>query len=123
MYHTEKALETRSFLGTREIPPSDLLKPEEIAIYVEAYKKTGFRGALNWYRNMEANWKWSEKVVDKKIDMPALMVTAEEDPVLTPKVAPGARADPGFIQNHSSYLRREFERTRNGRQCEGGHTD
>ena len=89
MYHTEKALETRSFLGSREIPPSDLLRPEEIAIYVEAYRKTGFRGALNWYRNMEANWKWSEKVVDKKIDMPALMVTAEEDPVLTPKVAQG----------------------------------
>lgn len=89
MYHTEKALETRSFLGTREIPPSDLLSPEEIAIYVDAYKKTGFRGALNWYRNMEANWKWSAGIADKKIHMPALMVTAEEDPVLTPKVAQG----------------------------------
>ena len=101
MYHTEKALETRSFLGAREVPPSDLLSPEEIAIYVEAYRKTGFRGALNWYRNMEANWKWSAGIADKKIHIPALMITAEDDPVLTPKVAQGLEKYIPHIRYHN----------------------
>jgi len=101
MYHTEKALTNRSFIGSREIPPSDLLSPEEITVYVDAYRKTGFRGPLNWYRNMEANWKWSEKVAEKKIDLPCLMITAEEDPVLTPKVAQGLEKYAPKVQYHN----------------------
>uniref|UniRef100_A0A8B7U7F9 Bifunctional epoxide hydrolase 2-like n=1 Tax=Castor canadensis TaxID=51338 RepID=A0A8B7U7F9_CASCN len=44
-------------------------------------------GPLNWYRNMERNWKWSCRSIGRKILIPALMVTAEKDVVLTPEMS------------------------------------
>ncbi|MBN8222640.1 MAG: alpha/beta hydrolase [Spirochaetes bacterium] len=88
MYHTEKVGSGAGFLGMPD-GKSDLLSAEEIQIYVEAYQGKGFRPALNWYRNMETNWKASEKFQGKTLDMPCLMITAAEDPVLPPKFADG----------------------------------
>ncbi|XP_036607572.1 bifunctional epoxide hydrolase 2 [Trichosurus vulpecula] len=64
---------------------SRMVTEEEIEVYVQQFKKSGFRGPLNWYRNMDANWKWSCAGVRRKILIPALMVTAEKDKVLLPK--------------------------------------
>ncbi|XP_071787394.1 bifunctional epoxide hydrolase 2-like isoform X1 [Asterias amurensis] len=69
--------------------PDDLTMPsliteKELAFYVKEFKKSGFRGPLNWYRNIEENWRNSLKFAGRKIYAPALMVTAEKDLVLTP---------------------------------------
>ncbi|XP_035887951.1 bifunctional epoxide hydrolase 2 isoform X1 [Phyllostomus discolor] len=63
---------------------SKLLSEEDIQYYVQQFKKSGFRGPLNWYRNIDRNWKWVCKGRGRKILIPALMVTAEKDFVLTP---------------------------------------
>uniref|UniRef100_A0A8D0N443 AB hydrolase-1 domain-containing protein n=1 Tax=Sus scrofa TaxID=9823 RepID=A0A8D0N443_PIG len=76
------------FVGTPEEPSlSRLVTEEDIQFYVQQFKKSGFRGPLNWYRNMERNWQWGCKGSGRKILIPALMVTAENDLVLHPKMS------------------------------------
>ncbi|XP_053514300.1 bifunctional epoxide hydrolase 2 isoform X2 [Artibeus jamaicensis] len=66
---------------------SKLMSEEDIQYYVQQFKKSGFRGPLNWYRNIDRNWKWFCKGTGRKILIPALMVTAEKDFVLTPAMS------------------------------------
>jgi pimeloyl-ACP methyl ester carboxylesterase len=54
---------------------------EDLAVYVEAYRTSGFRGPLNWYRNLDRNWELSAPWQDAPIRQPALYVTGEHDPV------------------------------------------
>lgn len=64
-----------------------LVTEEDIRFYVQQFKKSGFRGPLNWYRNIDRNWKWGCKGTGRKILIPALMVTAEKDQVLVPEMS------------------------------------
>ncbi|XP_029397204.1 bifunctional epoxide hydrolase 2 [Mus pahari] len=84
-----KATEMGGILvNTPEDPKlSKITTEEEIEFYVQQFKKSGFRGPLNWYRNTERNWKWSCKGLGRKILVPALMVTAEKDVVLRPEMS------------------------------------
>uniref|UniRef100_A0A8C6FBU2 Epoxide hydrolase 2 n=1 Tax=Monodon monoceros TaxID=40151 RepID=A0A8C6FBU2_MONMO len=66
---------------------SKMVTEEDIQFYVQQFKKSGFRGPLNWYRNMERNWQWGRKGLGRKILVPALMVTAEKDFVLVPEMS------------------------------------
>ncbi|KAM5229527.1 bifunctional epoxide hydrolase 2 isoform 2-T2 [Hipposideros larvatus] len=75
-------------VGTEENPGlSKIMTEEDIQFYVQQFKKSGFRGPLNWYRNIDRNWKWGCKAVGRKILIPALMVVAEKDRVLTPEMS------------------------------------
>lgn len=56
----------------------------DFEVYVRAFAKTGIRGGLNWYRNVDRNWEDSADLVER-VDQPALMITAELDPVLWPE--------------------------------------
>ncbi|XP_008047299.2 bifunctional epoxide hydrolase 2 [Carlito syrichta] len=76
------------FVKTPEDPGlSKIVTEEEIQFYVQQFKKSSFRGPLNWYRNMERNWQWGCKGLGRKILIPALMVTAEKDFVLVPQMS------------------------------------
>ncbi|XP_004454214.2 bifunctional epoxide hydrolase 2 isoform X2 [Dasypus novemcinctus] len=75
-------------VGSPEEPSlSRMVTEEEIQFYVQQFKTSGFRGPLNWYRNMDRNWQWGCKGVRRKILVPALMVTAEKDGVLLPEMS------------------------------------
>jgi pimeloyl-ACP methyl ester carboxylesterase len=54
---------------------------EELAVYVEAFKRTGFTGGLNWYRNIDRNWELTEPYAETKVQQPAFFLTGELDPV------------------------------------------
>uniref|UniRef100_A0ABI7ZIU6 AB hydrolase-1 domain-containing protein n=1 Tax=Felis catus TaxID=9685 RepID=A0ABI7ZIU6_FELCA len=76
------------FVRTPEEPSlSHIVTEEDIQFYVQQFKKSGFRGPLNWYRNVDVNWKWGCTGSGRKILIPALMVTAEKDVVLTPEMS------------------------------------
>uniref|UniRef100_A0A8C9M2W4 Bifunctional epoxide hydrolase 2 n=1 Tax=Panthera tigris altaica TaxID=74533 RepID=A0A8C9M2W4_PANTA len=76
------------FVRTPEEPSlSHIVTEEDIQFYVQQFKKSGFRGPLNWYRNVEVNWQWGCTGLGRKILIPALMVTAEKDVVLTPEMS------------------------------------
>lgn len=65
-----------------------LLSEAELQVYVDAFRQTGFRGPVNWYRNFTRNWLASAQIEDR-VDCPALMVMAENDVVLPPSAADG----------------------------------
>jgi pimeloyl-ACP methyl ester carboxylesterase len=72
-------------------PRPTLLSPDEMAVFVETFERTGFTGGINWYRNFTRNWRLSEGLVDK-VTQPSLMVMAELDAVLPPSAADGMGA-------------------------------
>jgi pimeloyl-ACP methyl ester carboxylesterase len=60
---------------------ADWLSEEELAVYVESFERTGFSGGLNWYRNMDRNWELTADVAERRVELPALFLTGELDPV------------------------------------------
>jgi pimeloyl-ACP methyl ester carboxylesterase len=57
------------------------LSEDELAVYIEAFERTGFTGGLNWYRNIDRNWELTARVADRRVEQPALFLTGELDPV------------------------------------------
>jgi len=74
-----------------EPPGRLLLSEDELQIYVRAFERTGFTGGINWYRNLDRNWETTPQLAGAKVEVPALMVTAEHDPVLRPELAEAMR--------------------------------
>jgi len=66
-----------------------IASPEEVGHYVTEFERTGFRGGINWYRNMDANATRHPEVGTTPLDIPTLMITAEWDPALPPAMAAG----------------------------------
>jgi pimeloyl-ACP methyl ester carboxylesterase len=77
----------------------NLLSAAELDFYAKHFEKTGFTGGINWYRNFTRNWQTTEGVKDK-IDVPALMVMAENDIVLRPALAEGMEAIVPDLEKH-----------------------
>jgi soluble epoxide hydrolase / lipid-phosphate phosphatase len=69
-------------------PQGKFMSDADLNMFVTAFKRTGFRGGLNWYRNIDRNWEDSANVVER-VEQPALMITAELDPVLWPEQTTG----------------------------------
>jgi pimeloyl-ACP methyl ester carboxylesterase len=57
------------------------MSEQELAVYVEAFERTGFTGGLNWYRNIDRNWELTAEVAERRVQQPALFLTGEQDPV------------------------------------------
>ena len=62
-----------------DLPP--WLSAEDIDAYVQSFTKSGFRGGLNWYRNIDHNWVLTGPFQGKKIEQPALFVAGDRDVV------------------------------------------
>lgn len=71
-------------------PHGKFLTAADFEVYVKAFEKTGFRGGLNWYRNIDRNWEESANL-PQQVQQPALMITAELDIVLRPQMAEGMK--------------------------------
>jgi soluble epoxide hydrolase/lipid-phosphate phosphatase len=69
-------------------PHGKFLTAEDFEVFVKAFERTGFRGGLNWYRNIDRNWEEMANV-EQLVRQPALMITAELDVVLRPEMAEG----------------------------------
>ncbi|NUU03523.1 alpha/beta fold hydrolase [Herbaspirillum robiniae] len=66
----------------------DWLSEKDLDLYVKAFQHSGFRGGLNYYRNMDFNWALQAVVSDLKIGVPALYLIGERD---TGLLMPGMR--------------------------------
>jgi pimeloyl-ACP methyl ester carboxylesterase len=60
----------------RWIPEADL------RVYSDVYRRTGFRGGLNWYRCIDRTWELTAEWLDVPIPVPALFIGGERDAVL-----------------------------------------
>ena len=67
------------------IDPAELpawMSDEDMDFYVARFEASGFRGPLNWYRNLDSTWEKTANVPDFKITQPAFFMGGERDPVL-----------------------------------------
>ncbi len=70
-------------------PYGEFLTVSDFEVFATAFERSGFRGGLNWYRNFDRNWELTAYLSGAKVMQPALMITAELDPVLRPEMAVG----------------------------------
>ncbi len=68
-------------MATAESMPGDLMMTtEDLSIFVEAFKKSGFSGGINWYRNFSRNWELT-RPYKPLIKQPTLMIYGDYDSV------------------------------------------
>ncbi|OBK71294.1 alpha/beta fold hydrolase [Mycobacterium sp. 1274761.0] len=58
------------------------LSRHELDHYIAEFARTGFTGALNWYRNFDRNWELMADPPATTITVPSLFIAGTEDPVL-----------------------------------------
>ncbi|MFY1683434.1 alpha/beta fold hydrolase [Micromonospora sp. WMMD730] len=68
-------------LARAQTPPGEpVMSDSDLAIFVSAFESAGFTGGINWYRNLDRNWRLLADV-DPIIRQPALMIYGDRDPV------------------------------------------
>ena len=65
------------------------LSDADIDHYAGEFARTGFRGGLNWYRNIDRNWELLRPFAGMPVQVPALYVAGDRDLVVS---FPGAQA-------------------------------
>lgn len=76
-----KSLSLLQTMARTESGGEPLLTDAERDYFANAYARSGFTGAINWYRNWTRNWKRLEGV-DQTINIPTLFVGAVDDVVI-----------------------------------------
>jgi pimeloyl-ACP methyl ester carboxylesterase len=64
------------------LSPPPWLSAADLDHYVNEFSRRGFRGGLNYYRNLEANWHSTPQLASAKITQPVLFMAGDKDPVL-----------------------------------------
>jgi len=58
------------------------LSAADIDFYAGEFRRAGFRGGLNWYRNIDRNWELSAAFDGLPVSVPALYIAGDRDPVV-----------------------------------------
>jgi pimeloyl-ACP methyl ester carboxylesterase len=58
------------------------LTEQDLDFFTHEFERTGFRGGLAWYRNIDRNWDLTPFLSGAKLRQPALFVGGEFDPVI-----------------------------------------
>ena len=61
----------------RQLPP--WLSEADLDFFAGEFKRAGFRGGLNWYRNAERNWELTPFLDGAKLRQPALFAAGSQD--------------------------------------------
>ena len=79
--------EGKGFLDSMIVPENlpAWLQEEDVAKMIGEYRRTGFRGGLNWYRNIDRNWELTAPWHGATIRQPALFIAGLRDPVIAGK--------------------------------------
>jgi pimeloyl-ACP methyl ester carboxylesterase len=62
------------------LPP--WLTGTDLDFYTAEFERTGFRGGLNWYRNIDRNWELLAPFAGARVTVPALYVAGDRDLVV-----------------------------------------
>ena len=75
----------KGFLGPSTDPVAlpSWLTEADIEVFASEYQRTGFRGGLNWYRNIDRNWALTAPWAGAVIRQPALFIAGTRDAVIT----------------------------------------
>jgi pimeloyl-ACP methyl ester carboxylesterase len=72
----------RAAMGMVQLPLPGWLSETDVDFYAGEFSRVGFRGGLNWYRNIDRNWEILAPFAGAKVSVPALYVVGERDLVL-----------------------------------------
>jgi pimeloyl-ACP methyl ester carboxylesterase len=61
----------------------DWLTQADLDVFVGEYRRTGYRGGLNWYRNIDRNFELMAPWQDAVIGQPSLFIAGTRDGVIT----------------------------------------
>jgi pimeloyl-ACP methyl ester carboxylesterase len=70
---------------SRMVEPASLpswLTEADVEFYVREFARSGFRGGLNWYRNIDRNWEVLAPFAGAHVMVPALYVAGDRDLVV-----------------------------------------
>jgi pimeloyl-ACP methyl ester carboxylesterase len=68
----------------------DAFSPDVLDVYKDAFRPAGaLTPPIEYYRNLDRNWELTAAIADRTIDVPCLMISAADDPVLTPAMTLG----------------------------------
>ena len=72
------------FLSYMADPPAlpSWLTEADLDFYTQEFARTGFRGGLNWYRNIDRNWELLAPYAGARVTVPALYVAGDRDLVV-----------------------------------------
>ena len=59
------------------------LSEADLNVFIQEFERTGFRGGLNWYRNIDRTWELTPFLCGANVQQPALFVAGEVDTVIT----------------------------------------
>jgi pimeloyl-ACP methyl ester carboxylesterase len=71
--------------GAAQAAPPNLpqwITDQDLDFFESEFKRTGFTGALNYYRNLDRNWAMTPFLDGAKIQQPALFLAGEKDAVI-----------------------------------------
>jgi pimeloyl-ACP methyl ester carboxylesterase len=76
---------SETLLDTGFLPETlpDWLTEQDLDMFTREFERTGFRGGLNWYRNIDRLWELTPFLSRAVLPQPALFVAGEVDPVIT----------------------------------------
>ena len=67
-------------MNPASLPP--WITEADVDFYVSEFTRTGFRGPLNWYRNIDRNWELLAPMAAATVAVPALYIAGDRDLVL-----------------------------------------
>ena len=70
----------------------DWLAPDEFDEMVALVERSGFRGGVNYYRNMDRNWSLTERFDGTRLPMPVQFVGGDQDMVIVGRSVEDLRA-------------------------------
>ena len=75
----------KGFLGDAQAdrPLPEWLGEADLSHFVEIYRTSGFRGGLNWYRNIDRNWELTAPWQGAQIHQPSLFIAGSDNSVIT----------------------------------------
>ena len=73
------------------------LSQEDLDYYVTQFEHSGFRGGVNYYRNIERSWEITAHLADAVIQIPTLFLAGERDMVIAGASAANLRSSIGRV--------------------------
>lgn len=66
-------------LAKAKQPQGDpIMTAAELEVFINAFKRSGFTGCINWYRNLDRNWHLMADI-QPQIEQPTLMIYGDRD--------------------------------------------
>jgi pimeloyl-ACP methyl ester carboxylesterase len=69
-----------SGVGPKRLP--SWLTEADLEFFAGEFKRAGFRGGINWYRNLDLNWELTGFLDGAKLRQPSMLATGEHDAVI-----------------------------------------